>query len=559
MKDHDTAQRPVIGELLFREGLVSRDQLEKALAAQQKQGGRLGYHLIRLGFVDVQRLSRFLRESMGLIPYDLVQWVTDPAVMDHLPASIAQFYQVVPVERKGNVLTVAIADLDNPSLMPALEELTGLRIDPLVCPRETVIRALEHFYGLAKDPGVVRNPAGDHLFVLSDQRHHIRPLHWSTLKRDSSATDWLRTILTEAIRTGCRSMAVKPAETGLKIAMGRQGKMEDRFSLAPGKREEMDALLRELSGIRDSARKVRQEGRVRLQVESRFLTLSVRGMSTLQGTRYALTLYDERLFPRDWDRLGSQLEPTEARSLRSAFDGPAGLVLLCGAPGPGMNHLYYSLLSSLKDRCGPVVSLEEYALLGIEGIAQTEASREEGATWPELVTVALRQEPGLFACFPVKERATMEMILLAAAHTRVLAVLHQPDAAAALRWLLRNQFRSPLRAGILKGVLTAVSIPTLCPRCKLPVEVPGRSGRTYGLQTRQGCEECLAWESLPTEEILEWLPMGPPAIGRIGQEGDLGDLHHAVLEQGGVPLAHRVLLRAQEGVLDGQEAQEYLP
>jgi type II secretory ATPase GspE/PulE/Tfp pilus assembly ATPase PilB-like protein len=224
-----------------------------------------------------------------------------------------------------------------------------------------------------------------------------------------------------------------------------------------------------------------------------------------------------------------------------------------------MNRLYYSLLSALMGRCGPVVSLEEYALLGIEGIAQTEASKEEGATWPELVTVALRQEPGLFACFPVKERATMEMILLAAAHTRVLAVMHQPDAASALRWLLRNQFRSPLRAGILKGILTVVSIPTLCPRCKLPVEVPGRSGRTYGLQTRQGCEECLSWESLPTEEILEWLPMGPPAIGRIGQEGELGDLHHAVLEQGGVPLGHRVLLRAQEGILDAQEAQEYLP
>lgn len=555
----EAGDRPVIGELLLREGLVTPEQLARALQDQRKQGGRLGYHLIRLGYVDVQRLSQFLRESMGLIPYDLVQWITDPSVTDLIPANIAQFYQVVPVERKGKVLTVAIADLDNPSLIPALEELTALSIDPLVCPRETVVRALEHFYGLAKDPGVVRNPSGDHLFVLSDPRNHIRPLHWSTLKRDSSATDWLRTILTEAIRTGCRTVVIKPGETGLKVALGRRGRTEDRFSLDPRKREEMEALIRELSGIRGALRTSRLEGRVRLQVEGRFLTLAVKGMSTLQGTRFTLTLYDERLFPRDWERLGAQLEPTETRSLLGAFEGPSGLVLLCGAAGPGMSHLYYALLSALKDRCAPVVSLEEYALLGLEGVAQMEVSRQEGATWPELVTVALRQEPGLFACFPVKDRTTMEMILLAAAHTRVVAVLHQPDAASALRWLLRNQFRSPLRAGVLKGILTVVSLPALCPRCRLPIEVAGRSGRAYPLETRQGCEECLAWETLPAEEVLEWLPMGPPALARLSDDRELADLHRAVLEQGGVPLSHRVLQKAREGLLDGQEAQDFLP
>lgn len=555
----EAGDRPVIGELLLREGLVTPEQLARALEDQRKQGGRLGYHLIRLGYVDVQRLSQFLRESMGLIPYDLVQWITDPSVTDLIPANIAQFYQVVPVERKGKVLTVAIADLDNPSLIPALEELTALSIDPLVCPRETVVRALEHFYGLSKDPGVVRNPSGDHLFVLSDPRNHIRPLHWSTLKRDSSATDWLRTILAEAIRTGCRTVVIKPGETGIKVALGRRGRTEDRFSLDPRKREEMEALLRELSGIRGGLGASRLEGRVRLQVEGRFLTLAVKGMSTLQGTRFTLTLYDERLFPRDWERVGAQLEATENRSLLASFEGSSGLVLLCGAAGPGMSHLYYALLSTLKERCAPVVSLEEYALLGLEGVAQMEVSRQEGATWPELVTVALRQEPGLFACFPVKDRATMEMILLAAAHTRVLAVLHQPDAASALRWLLRNQFRSPLKAGVLKGILTVVSLPALCPRCRLPIEVAGRSGRTYLLETRQGCEECLGWETLPTEEVLEWLPMGPPALARIADERGLSDLPRAVLEQGGVPLGHRVLQKAKEGLLDGQEAQDFLP
>ncbi len=130
-----TDNRPVMGELLLREGILTETQLTRALTEQKRAGGRLGYHLIRLGYVNVQRLSQFMRDSMGLIPYDLPQWIKDPSVIDLIPGNLAQFYQVIPVEKDGPMLTVAIADLDNPSIIPALEELTGLTIDPGVRPR----------------------------------------------------------------------------------------------------------------------------------------------------------------------------------------------------------------------------------------------------------------------------------------------------------------------------------------------------------------------------------------------------------------------------------------
>ncbi len=552
-------RHPVMGELLLMEGLLTKEQLSAALEAQRHDGGRLGYHLIRLGFVNVQRLSQFLRESMGLIPYDLAQWISDPTVTEVLPANIAQFYQVVPVEKKGNTLTVAIADLDNPSLVPALEELTGLTIDPLVCPRETVIRALEHFYGVSKDPGVVRNLSGDHLFVLKSSPKRIRPLHWSTLKPDSSATDWLRTSLAEAIRSGCRTVYIKPGETSLKIAFKHAERVEDRFALHPKKREEMDALLRELARIRDTSHGARLEGRVRLQVDSRFLTVHVKGLATLQGTRYTLTLYDERYFLRDWKKLSEQLDDVERSSLEEILRGGSGLILLCGAPSSGLNQVFYALMARLKDTLQPAVSLEEYSLLSLDGIAQMEVSRQEGATWPELMAMALKQEPRLFACFPVRERASMELAFLAAAHTRVLGVLHQPGAAAALRWLYRNQFRSPMRAGVLKGILTVASVPQLCPECRLPVDVTGREGHAYPLYTRQGCEQCLTWESLPTEEILEWHPVDASLQSALEKELTPEDVRQHLMSQGGVPIEERVLQRCRDGKVDGQEARTYLP
>lgn len=552
-------QKPVMGEMLLREGLLTRQQLDAALEAQRREGGRLGYHLIRLGYLNVHRLSQFLQDSMGLIPYDLARWIQDPSVVEHIPAGLAQFYQVVPVGKSGNTLTVAIADLDNPSIVPALQELTGLAIDPVVCPRETVIRALEQLYGVAKDPGFLRSQSGDHLFVLSSAIRRIRPLHWSSLKPDSSANDWLRTVLAEAIRMGCRTVHIRPDENALRVAFKVGDRLEERFALSARKREEMDALLAELAQLKDRKQSPRQEGRIRLQVESRFLSLHVKALPTLQGARFHLTLYEEKVFQRDWERVSAQLGPREKESLEAALDGGPGLLVVAGAAGPGLNLVYYALLAFLRRKFQPVTSLEEYCPLSLEGVSQVEVSRQEGATWPELIAVALKQEPALLACHPLRDRSSAELLFLAAAHTRALGVLNQPDAAGALRWLLKNQFRSPLRAGVLKGVLSVASIPLLCPDCRLPIEVPGRSGRVYALYTRQGCEHCLTWESLPTEEILEWHPLGPKTLELLDREPDREALQKALQDEGGTPLSQRVYDRALAGELDGNEAREHLP
>ncbi len=557
MPDNGGSQHPVMGELLLKEGLLTREQLEQALAEQRRMGGRLGYHLIRLGHLNVTRLSQFLRETMGLIPYDLVEWIKDPSVTELIPSNLAQFYQVVPVEVKDNVLCVAIADLDNPRLIPALEELTGMAIDPVVCPREVVVKALEQFYGISKDPGVVRSPAGDHLFILSLPSAHIRPLHWSSLEADSSATDWFRTIMAEAIRLKCRTIVIRPEREALRVAFRTADRLEDRFQLHARKQGEMDALLGDLARLRDRRRGSRFEGRIRLQVESHFLSLHVKALGTLQGHRYTLTLYDEKLFQTDWSEQAACLTRAERAGIETAFGEPRGLFLVVGAPGPGLTGLYYSLLAHAKDKFRFIIALEEYALLPMNGVSQVEVSRQE-ASWAEQTTVAMRQEPELLVVNPLKERQTTELALLAASRSAVLGVLHQPDAAAAIKWMLRNGFRSALRAGVLKGVLAHASIPRLCPHCKIPVESAGADGRPVTLYTRQGCEQCMGWDALHAETLLEWLPLSAGSVPLEESESTPATIRRLVEDAGGETLQRRVLRKALEGAIDGAEARQYL-
>lgn len=550
--------KPVMGELMVREGLIRPEDLDRALEAQRHQGGRLGYHLIRLGLVNVQRLSQFLRDSMGLIPYDLVSWIKDPSVTEYIPANLAQFYQVVPVEKDGGTLTVAIADLDNPRIVPALEEFTGLTIDPVVCPRETVVKALEHFYGITKDPGVMKYDTGDHLFVVHNPQKKIRAIHWSALKPDSAATEWLRSALAEAIRLGCRSLLVRPADDAVRIAFRTAAGVEERFSLDGRKRPEFDALFAELARLRDRKRGARQEGRVRVQVEGRFLSMHVKVLGTLQGNRYTLTLHDEKFLQGDWKNLSDQLLPSERGDVLKFLREPQGMLLLSGPPGAGLNAVYYALMVLLAQGRRQCVAVEDYVLMPLKGVAQVEASRQEGVSSPELILQALKQEPDLLAISPIKERKSAEVALLAAARVPVLGVIHQPGAAAVLQWLLDNQFKSPLKAGVLKGILTVASVPLLCPRCKLPFSLPGAPASGPSLMTRQGCETCLAWDALPTKEVLEWFPVDPARLRFDEGTVEAPTVQRLIREGGGSTLAQRLLHFAQEGLIDGAEIRDYL-
>jgi type IV pilus assembly protein PilB len=544
--------KSMMGELLIEEGLLTKEQLGQALLDQKQKGGRLGYHLIRLGYLNVTRLSQFLKESMGLIPYNISETSDVSEAVNLFPATLARFYNVVPLERKGNTLTVALADLDNPRLIPALEEYTGLKIDPLICPRDVVVKALEKFYGFQNDPGVQYMPTGDNLFILSSKEKHIHSLHWSKLNPDSSAVEWLRTSLVEAIRIGCRRLVIRPTEDSLRIAFQNGEELEDRFSLHQRKEEEMGSLIEELARLKDRKKRAEQEGRIRLQIENRYISIHVHKLQTLQGRRYRLTLYDEKIFEKEWGRLRECLSNVEASSLESCLNEAKGVVLISGPMGPAISGVYYSILELIKSRFRSPFSIEMHALVNLSKIVQVELSRVEETTMAEQITLALKDEADCLGVFPLKDRSTAEIVFLAAAKASILGVIHQGNAAVTLKWLLRNGFKSPIRAGLLKGILSVVPVSKLCPHCQIPVDSPGLKFQLY---TRQGCAKCLSMDTMPYETFLEWHPITKEiAPSEEGESDDSLERSSALLNYP-QSLKEKILERARKGEIDGSEVR----
>src|SRR5258705_6610347 len=127
-------ERRLLGELLVEAGLVRREDLDAALAEQRLRGGRLCYQLMRLGKVTPGSLFVFLQDHFGIIAPDLLEILRQEPLVDLIPARLAHFYQMVPLRKEGDRLLLALAYVDNPSLIPAVEELTGLKVDPVIGP-----------------------------------------------------------------------------------------------------------------------------------------------------------------------------------------------------------------------------------------------------------------------------------------------------------------------------------------------------------------------------------------------------------------------------------------
>src|SRR5216117_4567707 len=142
-----------IGELLLKEKKITPEQLQQALAAQKSNGGKLGYNLVKMGYVKDEEITALLSKQYGVPSINLAQFQIDPAVVKLVPAETAQKYQIVPLSRSGATLTIAMTDPTNVFAMDDLKFMTGYNVEPVVASETAVMAAIQKYYGKAAAAG----------------------------------------------------------------------------------------------------------------------------------------------------------------------------------------------------------------------------------------------------------------------------------------------------------------------------------------------------------------------------------------------------------------------
>src|SRR5678816_391286 len=135
-----------IGELLLKEKRITPEQLQEALNYQRQHGGKLGFNLIKLGYVKDDEITALLSKQYGVPSIALGQFDVDAAVVKLVPAETAQKYQIVPLSRSGATLTIAMTDPTNVFAMDDIKFMTGYNVEPVVASETAVAAAILKYY-----------------------------------------------------------------------------------------------------------------------------------------------------------------------------------------------------------------------------------------------------------------------------------------------------------------------------------------------------------------------------------------------------------------------------
>src|SRR5688572_19881807 len=138
-----------IGELLLKEKRITPDQLQQALNHQKANGGKLGYNLVKMGFVKDEEITALLSKQYGVPSINLTQFEIDPAVIKLIPSDTACKYQIVPLSRSGATLTIAMTDPTNVFAMDDIKFMTGYNVEPVVASETAVTDAIGKYYPAA--------------------------------------------------------------------------------------------------------------------------------------------------------------------------------------------------------------------------------------------------------------------------------------------------------------------------------------------------------------------------------------------------------------------------
>src|SRR5258705_11331279 len=135
-----------IGELLLKEKRITPEQLQQALAHQKANGGKLGFNLVKMGFVKDEEITALLSKQYGVPSINLTQFEIDPAVIKLIPADTAQKYQIVQLSRAGATLTISMTDPTHVFAMDDIKFMTGYNVEPVVASETAVMEAIEKYY-----------------------------------------------------------------------------------------------------------------------------------------------------------------------------------------------------------------------------------------------------------------------------------------------------------------------------------------------------------------------------------------------------------------------------
>ncbi|HEV8614042.1 MAG TPA: type IV-A pilus assembly ATPase PilB [Methylomirabilota bacterium] len=563
-------QRGRLGDVLVAEGVISPEQLADALREHRRSKDRLGSVLARRGLVSEDQLVALLSKEHGLPSVQLSDYQLEPAVLGLVPAHIARKYEVLPLSRAGQGLTLAMADPTNVVAQDEIAALTRLEILPVVASAASIRDAIaRHYTSVHPTDGmadILAELNGDASSVeLIDDEDTAATIEAIELRESADEAPVVRLVnklLLDAIRKGASDLHWEPYEKVFRIRFRVDGVLHE--VVQPPKRHEPAIIsrLKIMASLDIAERRLPQDGRIKLRYGHREIDFRVSILPTIFGEKAVLRILDKDALKLDLTQLG--FDPWSLEHFTHAIHQPYGMVLMTGPTGSGKTTTLYSAIHTINSPGHNIMTVEDPVEYNLKGVNQVQVNEGIGRTFASVLRSFLRQDPDVILVGETRDLETAQISVRAALTGHlVFTTLHTNDCPSTVARLFDMGIQPFLLSSSLRLIVAQRLARKICKDCKEPFDaheddlvawghVPTGVGRTQFFKGR-GCQACSSTGMRGRVAIYEVMPISPQIRDLILKSASTDELREMAEEQGMKTLRQSGLAKVLEGTTTLEE------
>jgi len=491
-----------LGELFVKSGLISAEDLEKALAHQKQANLLLGDALIDLGIItEDQKLECLSKQLKTSVATQRQYAAIDLNVAALIPENMARRFNCIAIEKRSGELVVAATDVLNLNMLDTLRDTTDMRITAILGKKEDIATSVHRCYrdiAAHKDASRLAENIDEHVeYVKSKEKDPQDEKDAAVAGAELGIIKLVNIIITNAIRDRASDIHIEPMENELLVRYRVDGDMRKVMSPPKQSHHAIVARIKILSDLDIAERQIPQDGRMAIKIGQRQVDIRVSILPTIFGEKAVLRVLDKASFEQNTSSLG--LSPYDERIFRSQIAKPFGLVIVTGPTGCGKSTTLYGALQIVKNVAKNIVTVEDPVEFQMDGISQINVNTKTGLTFGTALRSVLQQDPDIVLIGEIRDNETAELAIKMALTGRlVFTSLHANDAASAISRFTDIGISPLLLGSSLNLIVAQRLVRKICPKCRIEYKPAPELIQSLGLDPEKftqlykgnGCVTC---------------------------------------------------------------------
>ncbi len=545
--------RKRLGDLLLEAGLITAEQLSKALAVQQKTKERLGKVLINIGYITEEGIIEVLEFQLGVPHMDLSAVDVPREVASLIPLALAERYQVVPIKQEGRKITLAMVDPTNIFAIDDVRLASGYNVDVVIATERDVKRIINQSYGVHD---LVQKA------VKQMAKEDTPSLTEIEATDDAPVISIVNSIISQAVKDQASDIHVEAQENDVRVRYRIDGVLQEVIAFPLHMHSALVSRIKIMSQMDIAEKRLPQDGRIQVTVSGRQIDLRVSTLPTICGEKVVLRILDKAAILLDVQRLG--FSDQDLAAYKNLYCQSYGMILVTGPTGSGKTTSLYSTLTEISVPDKNVITVEDPVEYLLAGINQVQINPKAGLSFASGLRSILRQDPDIVMVGEIRDAETADIAVRAALTGHlVLSTLHTNDAPGAITRLIDMGIEPFLVTASVLGVVAQRLVRCICSDCKTTYTPPLGSpeqlflGDVFHeqliLYKGTGCARCNHTGYKGRIAIHEVLVVSQEIRAAINRGGATDELAKIAASQGMVRIRENGITKALAGLTTVEE------